>query len=93
VEIHTIKPLDRDLILEGAEQTGAMVTAEEHSVSGGLGGALAGVLAAGQPTPLETVGIDSTFGCTAPDTQTLMDFHELAVDDIIGTAKRVLSRK
>ncbi len=93
VEIHTIKPLDSDLILEAAEQTGAIVTAEEHSVIGGLGGAVAEVLAVSRPTPLEVVGIENTFGCTAPDTETLMDFYGLAVDDVVSAAQRVLRRK
>ncbi len=93
LEIHTVKPLDKDLILKAADQTGAMVTAEEHSVIGGLGGAVAEVLAGGRPTPLELVGIDNTFCRTAPDPDTLMDLYGLAVDDIVSAAKRVVSRK
>jgi transketolase len=93
LEIHTIKPLDVDLIRQAAEETGAMVTAEEHSIIGGLGGAVAEVLCEGRPVPLERVGVADTFTCTALDPESLMDACGLAVEDIVSAAKRTLARK
>jgi len=93
LEINTIKPLDVDLILQAAEETGAVVTAEEHSVIGGLGGAITEALCSGRPTPVERVGIVDTFACTALDPESLMDAYGLAVEDIVSAARRALARK
>jgi len=93
LEIHTIKPLDVDLVRQAAGETGAMVTAEEHSVIGGLGGAVAEALCGGRPVPLERVGIADTFTRTALDPQSLMDACGLAVEDIMSAAKGALARK
>jgi len=93
LEIHTLKPIDAELILEAAGETRAIVTAEEHSIVGGLGGAVAEVLSTGRPTPLERVGIADTFARTAFDPETLMDAFGLSVNDIMGAARRVLERK
>jgi transketolase len=93
LEIHTIKPLDVDLIRQAAEETGAVVTAEEHSVIGGLGGAVAEALCGGRPAPLERVGIADTFACTALDPESLMDACGLAVEDIVAAVKRAMARK
>jgi transketolase len=92
LEIHTVKPIDSDLILKAAEETGAIVTAEEHSVIGGLGGAVAEVLARGRPTPLELVGVADVFARTGPDPDTLMDAYGLAVTDVADAAKRAIDR-
>ena len=93
LEIHTVKPLDVDLIWQAAEETGAIVTAEEHSVIGGLGGAVAEALCVGRPVALERVGVADTFTCTALDPESLMDACGLAVEDIVTAVKRVLGRK
>lgn len=93
LEINTIKPLDVDLILQAAEETGAVVTAEEHSVIGGLGGAITEALCSGRPAPVERVGIVDTFACTALDPESLMDAYGLAVEDIVSAARRALARK
>jgi transketolase len=93
LEIHTIKPLDDDLILQAAEETGGLVTAEEHSVIGGLGGAVAEVLTTSHPVPMERVGVGDAFTWTAPDPESLMDACGLAVKDIVRAVKRVLARK
>lgn len=93
LEIHTIKPLDVDLIRQAAEETGALVTAEEHSVIGGLGGAVAEALGEGRPVPLERVGVADTFTCTALDPESLMDACGLAVEDIVSAARQVRARK
>jgi transketolase len=93
LEIHTIKPIDKELILEAAEETGAFVTAEEHSVVGGLGGAVAEVLSGNRPTPLEVVGVADIFARTGPDPDSLMDAYGLAVEDVVAAARRALARK
>jgi transketolase len=93
LEIHTIKPLDVDLVQQAAEETGAVVTAEEHSVIGGLGGAVAEALCEGRPVPLERVGVADTFTCTALEPESLMDACGLAVEDIVSATKRALVRK
>jgi transketolase len=93
LEIHTIKPIDAELILQAAEETGAIVTAEEHSIVGGLGSAVAEVLGDRRPTPLERVGVADTFALTALTPGLLMDAFGLAVTDVVTAAKRVLERK
>lgn len=93
LEIHTLKPIDRDLLLAAAEETGAVVTAEEHNIIGGLGSAVAETLAERCPTPLERIGIRDHFCPTGRDLDQLMDACGLAVADIVAAAQRVLRRK
>lgn len=93
LEIHTIKPLDVDLVCQAAEETGAIVTAEEHSVVGGLGGAVAEALSERCPTPLVRVGIADAFTRTAFTPELLMDAYGMAVDDVVAAAERALGRQ
>jgi transketolase len=93
LEIHSLKPFDRDLILQAAEETGALVTAEEHTILGGLGSAVAETLAEAHPVPLERVGIHDHFCPTGRDLDTLMDACGLSVAEIVAAAQRVLKRK
>lgn len=93
LEIHTIKPLDVDLVCRAAEETGAIVTAEEHSVVGGLGGAVAEALSERCPTPLVRVGIADAFTRTAFTPELLMDAYGMAVDDVVAAAERALGRQ
>jgi transketolase len=93
LEIHTLKPLDRDILLLAAEETGALVTAEEHNIIGGLGSAVAETLAEICPVPLERVGIRDHFCPTGRDLDNLMDACGLSVAEIVAAAKRVLERK
>jgi transketolase len=93
IDAHTIKPLDETLLLESFERTGAVVTAEEHSIIGGLGGAVAELLTAHRPLPLERVGILDTFTRTAPDPDCLMDAYGMGVADVVTAAKKVLTRR
>jgi transketolase len=73
--------------------TGALVTAEEHSIIGGLGGVVAESLAGSYPSPVEFVGLHDTFCETGPDPDTLMDAWGMSVDDVVAAAKRALQRK
>lgn len=93
LSLATIKPLDIDLVCDAAAETGAIVTAEDHTIMGGLGSAVAEALAAYQPAPIEFVGLADTFAETGPDTETLMDACGLSVNDIIRAARRVLERR
>jgi len=92
VEMHTVKPLDRELVALCAAETGALVTAEEHSVIGGLGGAVAEALVEGEPVPLERVGVADTFAESGPYSE-LMDKYGLSVDDIVAAVQRAIARK
>ena len=92
VEMHTIKPLDAALVEECARETGAIVTVEEHSVIGGLGGAVAEALAETYPAPVERVGIQDTFAESGPYPE-LMDKYGLSVADIAAAVRRVLGKK
>lgn len=93
ISMATIKPLDRELLYQAAGETGAIVTVEEHSIVGGLGGAVAEALALGCPAPVEMVGLADTFAETGPDPETLVDAWGMAVTDIVAAVQRVLDRK
>ncbi len=92
LEIHTLKPIDRELLLQAARETGALVTAEEHTIIGGLGSALSELLAEAYPVPLERVGILDKFSPTGRDLETLMDACGLSVAKVVAAAQRVLKR-
>lgn len=91
VNIHTVKPLDADLVVRCAQKTGAVVTAEEHSIYGGLGSAVAEVLAGAAPTPLEMVGL--TDYAESGDYEQLLDKYGLNGRSIADKAKRAIARK
>ena len=93
ISMSTIKPIDAALIQKAAVETGAMVTAEEHTIVGGLGSAVAETLGQNIPVPIEYVGLLDNFAQTGPDPETLMDASGLAVGDIVNAAGRVLARK
>ncbi len=90
--IHTIKPLDIDLIISIAKETKAIVTVEEHQRAGGLGSAVAEVLAEHAPTPIEFVGIQDEFGQSGTPNQ-LVEHYGLGRDGIIAAVLRVIERK
>lgn len=92
INLHTIKPLDEALLLEEARRTGAMVTAEEHQVNGGLGGAVAEFLVRHWPIPMEMVAVNDTFGESGGERE-LQERYGLTAKEIVAAAKRVLSRK
>lgn len=92
VHIGTIKPLDEEIILAAARETGAIVTAEEHSIVGGLGGAVSELLAEKAPTPLKRVGINDRFG-TSGKAEELIKYFGLTPDDLAAAARDVLQKK
>lgn len=92
LDIHTIKPLDTEAILAAARQSGCLVTAEEHSVIGGLGGAVAELITAEYPVPVVKVGIKDMFGQSGSP-QELLEFYGLTAGHIVGAAQISMSKK
>jgi transketolase len=92
VNLHTLKPIDRKLIEECAMKTGCIVTAEEHQIIGGLGRAVAEVLGATHPVPLEYIGMKDRFGESGQPDE-LMEKYELKAANIADAVRKVISRK
>jgi transketolase len=92
VEMHTIKPLHGELVGRCALETGAVVTVEEHSIIGGLGGAVAEYLSGVHSVPIERVGIPDTFAESGPYPD-LLDKYGMSVDAIVDAVQRALTRK
>ena len=92
INIHTIKPIDSELLVKAAKETGAIVTAEEHSIIGGLGSAVAEAVTEECPVPVVKVGIKDTFGESGKPDQ-LLEKYGLTVEAIVNSAKRAISLK
>ncbi len=92
INMATIKPIDRDIIIDAAKKTGAIVTAEEHSVIGGLGEAVAGVVSETVPVPVLRVGVEDTFGKSGPALE-LLEIYGLNAENICAKAKQAISNK
>jgi len=92
INLHTIKPIDRAALVQAARDTGAIVTAEEHTVLGGLGGAVAEVVVQEHPVPMRFVGVMDRFGTSGDPAQLLAAFH-LMPDDIAAAVREVLKLK
>ena len=92
VNIHTIKPIDRDIIAKAASETGAIVTAEEHNVIGGLGGAVAEVVCETAPAPVVRVGMNDTYGHSGT-VPALLEAYGLTPAAIVAAAKKAIELK
>lgn len=92
LDMFTIKPIDKDAIITAAKKTGAIVTAENHNVIGGLGSAVAEVLVENMLVPMERVGVQDKFGEVGP-TPWLKEHFGLTAKDIVAKAKKAISRK
>ena len=92
INIHTIKPIDKDIIIKAAKETGAIVTAEEHSVIGGLGGAVAEVLSENMPVPVKRIGIQDKFGKSGKPDE-LLEMYGLTAPHIAKAAKTAIAMK
>ena len=90
---HTIKPMDETTIIRAARTTGAVVTVEEHQIAGGMGSAVAEVLAHNFPVPIEFVGVKDSFGESAKTYQELWQKFGLTKENIIESVKKVVARK
>ncbi len=89
LNMHTIKPLDRDAVLAAAAETKGIVTAEEHRVTGGLGGAVAELLALESPTPMRMVGMPDEFAVVGP-TPKVREGYGLSAANIVASCKELL---
>lgn len=92
VNCHTLDPLDERTIIRVAEMSGAVVSIEEHQISGGLGGAVAECLARNYPTPQEFIGMPNVFGESGQPNE-LLEKYQMKAKNIIDAAKKVISRK
>ncbi|MFM7813232.1 MAG: transketolase family protein, partial [Flavobacteriales bacterium] len=92
INIHTIKPLDEQAILDSARKTGTVVTAEEHQIIGGLGSMVASCLAQHHPTPLTMVGVQDSFGESGTPDE-LMKKYGLEVEDVVKAAQAAVLKK
>lgn len=86
INIHTIKPIDKDIIIKAAKETGKIVTVEEHSVIGGLGSAVCDVLSENYPVPVKKIGVNDEFGHSGPAVDLLKEFG-LSSENIVKTVK------
>lgn len=91
INIHTIKPIDEEIIIKAAKETGRIVTCEEHNIIGGLGEAVAGVVTEHYPVPVTRIGVNDVFGHSGPANQLLKDFG-LSAENIESTVKKVLGK-
>lgn len=92
INIHTIKPLDKELILKAAKETGVIVTAEEHSIIGGLGAAVAETVCEGCPVPVLRLGVNDTFGRSGT-VPALLEMYGLTPASIVAKVKEALKLK
>jgi len=92
VDMHTIKPLDQDLIIRKAKETGAILTVEEHNIIGGLGGAVCEAVSENYPIPVKRMGIEDVFGQSGKPDE-LMQHYGLTVDKIVQNIRLLLKKK
>ena len=92
INMATIKPIDKDIIVKAAKETGAIVTAEEHNVIGGLGSAVAEVLCENSPVPMKRVGTQDVFGQSGKPAE-LLEIYGLTAENIMKNVKEVLKMK
>ena len=92
INIHTIKPLDAELVERSARKTGAVVTAEEHSVIGGLGGAVCEALSESYPCPVKRVGVEDSYGRSGKVPE-LLELYGLTAKNIVAKAKEAIAKK
>ncbi|MDE7104954.1 MAG: transketolase family protein, partial [Ruminococcus sp.] len=92
VNIHTIKPLDKELIFKCAKETGVIVTAEEHSIIGGLGSAIAEAVTECCPVPVIKIGVNDEYGYSGPAVELLKKFG-LSADNIVNKVKKAVKLK
>jgi transketolase len=92
INIHTIKPLDAEAVLNSVRKTRCVVTAEEHQINGGLGDSIAQLLARNLPLPVEMVAVMDSFGESGKPEELLTKYH-LDTADVVAAAERAIARK
>jgi len=89
VNVHTLKPLDVETVVRSARKTGAVVTVEDHSIIGGLGGAIAECLGENAPTPMRRIGLRDTF-CESDSTTVLREAYGMAPHHVVEAAEEAM---
>ncbi|TRO61100.1 transketolase family protein [Candidatus Bathyarchaeota archaeon] len=92
LNVHTLKPLDKQALIKSAKKTGRVVTTEQHQVYGGLGGAVAEALSENYPTPMKIMGVEDTFGETAREQIEILIHHGLTADHIAAAAQELIEK-
>ena len=92
LNIHTIKPLDKELILQAAKETGLLITAEEHSIIGGLGEAVCAAVCETFPVPVVRIGVNDEFGSSGP-AEKMLELYGLSTENIFRVAEDMYKRK
>lgn len=92
IDIHTIKPIDTEIVIKAAKETGAILTCEEHNVFGGLGSAVSEVVVRNSPVPMEIYGIEDTFGESGKPEDLIVKYG-LTSENIVEKAKLLFNRK
>ena len=92
IDMHTVKPIDKELVLKAANETGAIVTCEEHNIYGGLGSAVAECVCEGKPVPVMRVGTKDVFGKSGKPAE-LFELYGLTAENIVLKAKEAISLK
>ena len=92
IDIHTIKPIDKDILIKAAKETGAIVTAEEHNISGGLGSAVAEVVCQNAPCPVKMVAVQEKYGTSGTPAELLVKYG-LTAEAIAEKAKSAIADK
>jgi transketolase len=92
LNLHTPKPIDAESIIKAAKETGAILTAEEHTVQGGMGSAVAEVVVGSLPVPMEIMGVRDEFGVSG-EPEELFEYYGLTTDAIVKKAETLLARK
>ncbi|MFH2111010.1 MAG: transketolase family protein [Candidatus Bathyarchaeota archaeon] len=92
LNIHTIKPLDENILVKAAKETGTIVTVEEHQVIGGLGGAVCEALSENSPAPVYRLGVRDVFGQSSRTMDELLELHGLTPEKIAASAEKVIKK-
>ncbi|MDD5422283.1 MAG: transketolase family protein [Candidatus Omnitrophica bacterium] len=92
INLHTPKPIDKDAVIKAARDTGAIVTAEEHLIAGGMGSAIAEIVVQECPVPMKMVGVKDKFG-TSGEPDELFEYFGLTAKHIVSSAREVLAKK
>jgi len=92
LDMHTVRPLDREALLNLARETGCLVAAEDHNINGGLGSAVCEFAAEEHPVPVQRIGLRDVFG-ESGDPELLLDEYGMGVADLIAAAEAVIRRK
>ncbi len=93
LNVHTIKPLDIQALVESAKATGAIITVEDHSIYGGLGGAVAEVLSQEYPVPIKILGVPDVYGGSSRNADSLLKEYGLTPDQLAATAEKIIEKR